>query len=312
MRIDFHAHLLPDSYIEMLPDTRMLPLPMPSRENLEAMMARCEIDAAVLSVGPPGAFFGDPGQAREIARAANEGLIAEARADRSRFAPLALLPLPDVEAALEELTHALDVLEFDGVTLLSNVAGTYLGDPAWEPLYAELSRRGAYVFLHPGLPPYTPPLVPEHPIWMYEVPFETTRAVSNLVYSGTLDRHPGIKWQLAHMGGDVPFLSHRLASLADRQPDKAAGAERYLLEYLPDFYYDTGLSNSAPALAATEAVAPAERILFGSDWPFCALPEQGEPFPGLSGLSPAARTAIESTNGAELVPRLLSGGGADA
>jgi predicted TIM-barrel fold metal-dependent hydrolase len=305
-RVDFHVHLLPDEYVAVLPDPArmLLPLPMPSRENLEAMMARCAIDAAVLSIGPPGAYFGDQGRANETARAANEGLAKVVRDDPSRFGALALLPLPDVASALAETAYALDVLGLDGVNLMSSVAGTYPGDPAWEPLLAELSRRGAYVYLHPGIPPYTPPLARVHPVWMYEVPFETTRAVCNLIYSGTLDRHPGVRWQLAHMGGDVPFLADRLASLADRQPDKAAGAARGLLAYLGDFYYDTGLSNSAPALAATFEVTPRNHVVFGTDWPYCALPDSGEPFPGLAVLDAGERALVESGNGSFLVPRL--------
>lgn len=307
-RVDFHLHLLPDEYVRMLPAAAraLLPLPMPSLAALEEMMVRCAIDAAVLSVGPPGAYFGDQQRANEIARAANEELAKVVRGDPHRFAALALLPLPDVGSALAEAVYALDELGLDGVNLPSSVTGTYLGAPSWEPLMDELSRRNAYAYLHPGIPPYAPPLAGRHPVWMYEVPFETTRAVCNLIYSGTLDRHQGIRWQLAHLGGDVPFLADRLASLADREPEKATGAAKGLLAYLAEFYYDTGLSNSAPALAATWEVTPGDHIVFGSDWPYCALPSSSEPFPGLATLDAADRARIESGNGSVLVPRLFA------
>jgi 6-methylsalicylate decarboxylase len=303
-RIDFHSHLVPKPYHQLLPEPVQAVLPALAVEDLAGMMERCAIESAVVSISAPGAFFGDQGKANETARVANEALAEAKRSGTVRLAVLALLPLPDVDAALEEVHYALDTLGFDGVNLLSNVAATYLGDRSWDPLYDELSRREAYVFLHPGLPPYGPPL--GHPVWLYEVPFETTRAVTNLVYSGTLDRYPGITWQLAHLGGDVPFLGERLASLLEREPEQAGSAERRLVEYLPDFYYDTGLSNYGPAIEATTRAASLTKVVFGSDWPYCAIPDAGEPFPGLAAIDPDERRAIEDENGVELVPQLVA------
>lgn len=126
-------------------------------------------------------------------------------------------------AALDELAYALDVLRLDGVALPSNAGGTYLGDPAWNPLFDELDRRGAYVFVHPNWPPYEPPLG-GYPIWLHEFPFDTTRAVVNLLYSGTLERCPNLRLQLAHLGGTVPFIAHRVASLLGPPPISIQGS----------------------------------------------------------------------------------------
>ena len=187
--------------------------------------------------------------------------------------------------------------------LLSNVAGTYLGDPALEPLFADLEEREAYVFVHPGFPPHALPL--RQPVWLYEFPFETVRAVANLIYSGTLERHPGIRWQLSHLGGAVPFLAHRIASLADREPEQAAPAPAGALAYLSRLYYDTGLANNAPALAATREVTTLDHIVFGTDWPYAALPVEGDdPAPGLDVLGTGGRSAVDAGNAAALVPRL--------
>ena len=253
-RIDMHAHVLPPAYRAGLGDG--FPLPPASLDQLTAMMERYAIDAAVISTGPPGAFLGDQARANELARTANEEIASIVRGAPQTFAGLALLPLPDVDAALAELAHALDTLGLDGVMLLSNTAGTYLGDPAWEPLYAELDRRGAYVFVHPGFPPGGAPLA-QHPVWLYEFTFETTRAIAQLIYSGTFERHPSIRFQFAHLGGAAPFLAHRIASLEEREPELASRAPAGALEYLSRQYYDTGLSNNAPALAATREVARA-------------------------------------------------------
>jgi 6-methylsalicylate decarboxylase len=299
-RIDMHAHVIPPAYREGLGG---VPLPPAHMEDLTATMARYAIDAAVISTGPPGAFLGDQARANELARTGNEEIAAIVRGAPDTFAGLAMLPLPDVDAALAELAHALDVLELDGVMLLSSTAGTYLGDPAWDAIYAELDRRGAYVFVHPGFPPQGP-AIPEHPVWLYEFPFETTRAIAQLIYSGTLERHPSIRFQFAHLGGAAPFLAHRIASLEEREPRLTTAAPAGALEYLRRQFYDTGLTNNSPALAATREVAGIDRIVFGTDWPYVSFPEGDDPAPGLDALGPGDRAQVESQNAAALVPRL--------
>ncbi len=300
MRIDCHAHVHPPAYRAALGS---LPLPPTSLDGLEADMERYGIDAAVVSVGPPGAFLGDAAEPRQLARLANEGIAEIVRAQPERFAGLATLPLPDVADALSELERCYDELALDGVMLLSNVAGTYLGDPELEPLFAALDEREAYVFVHPGFPPHALPL--PHPVWLYEFIFETVRAVANLIYSGTLERYSRIRFQLSHLGGAAPFLAHRIASLADREPGQAAHAPAGALTYLRRLYYDTGLANNAPALAATREVTDDEHVVFGTDWPYAALPPGGgDPAPGLDVLGAGVREAVEARNAAALVPRL--------
>ncbi len=304
-RIDMHAHVLPASYIESLPPQLAAthrPIPV---EALDAVMQRYAIDAAVVSVGPPGVFFGDQGRAGELARILNEELAGIVRAAPQRFAALATLPLPDVDAALHELSQALDVLELDGVMVVSQVAGVYLGDPALEPLMAELDRRETYVFVHPTFPPNGQPLA-HHPIWLYEFPFETTRAIANLIYSGTFERHPSIRWQFAHLGGTAPFLAQRLASLADREPEQVASAPAGALAYLSRQYYDTGLSNHQSAVESALQVAPFEHVVFGTDWPYLALLDPDDVAPGLSYLGAERRALLEGEHAKALVPRLFS------
>jgi 6-methylsalicylate decarboxylase len=305
-RIDTHVHVLPDDYRRELAERTGVPFALPpwSRDLLEGMMARHEIDAAVLSLSPPGVFFGDQGLANELARMVNERIAQLVASAPGRFAGLAFLPLPDVPSAMEELKYALDVLSLDGVSLLSNIGGTYHGDPAWDPLWAELERRGAYVMLHPTAPPHDPPL-PQHPTWLYEFPFDTTRAVVNLIYSGTLERAPSVRLQVPHLGGTVTFLAHRVASLETREPEKAALAPRGALDALRRLYYDTGLSNNEVALAAVRTLAPLQQIVFGTDWPYADLPERGDPAPALDALG-TDRALVDARNALALVPRLAA------
>jgi predicted TIM-barrel fold metal-dependent hydrolase len=307
-RIDMHAHVIPDDYRALLEthDAGRTVLPPAQLSGLTEMMERYEIDAAVISTGPPGAYLADQAIGAQLARVANEAIADIVRSAPSTFGGLALLPLPDLEAALDELTYALDVLELDGVMLLSNVGGAYLGDGRWEPLYDELARRSAYVFVHPTLPPYGLPLGAYYPAWLYEFPFDTTRVLNHLIYTGTLKRHPAIRMQFAHLGGATPFLAHRLASLAERDPGRAAGAGLdSAVEYLNLQYYDTGLSANPPAIAATLAVTALDHVVFGTDWPYAELPVSGnDPAPGLGCLGSPARSAVDGRHAAALVPRL--------
>jgi predicted TIM-barrel fold metal-dependent hydrolase len=303
-RIDAHVHVTPAPLLEELGRVfgdRPSGVVPSTPDDLRELMTRYALDGVIVSAGPPGAFLGDQARANELARALNEEVAAVRASNPSRVAALATLPLPDVDAALGELRHALDELELDGVFLLSNVAGTYLGDPQWDALFDELERRGAYAFVHPGFPPHPLPL--EHPVWLYEFPFDTTRAVAHMIFSGTLERCPNVKIQLAHLGGAAPFLAHRIASLADRMPHAAQAAPAGALDYLARLYYDTGLSNNAVALASTLEVAPLEHVVFGTDWPYAVLPPEGDdPAPGLATMGSERRARIESS-ALHLVPR---------
>ena len=284
-RIDAHAHVLPPAYVEALGGVPVLPAPL---EGLEAMMERHEIDAAVISTGPPGAFLGDPARARELARIANEGIADVVRGAPDRFAGLALLPLPDVDGAVDEIADALDRLSLDGVMLLTHVGATYLGDAAWDPVLAELDRRGAYVFVHPTLPPYAPPLA-------------TTRCGCTSSRSRRCGRSPSsstpARWSaIPGSASSSPTSaarrrSSRIASprWPSASPAAAAAAPAGALEYLRRLYYDTGLSNNAPALAATREVTELGHIVFGTDWPYAALPDGADPAPDLDVLGPGGR-----------------------
>jgi predicted TIM-barrel fold metal-dependent hydrolase len=300
VRVDAHLHVYPAGYAAALPDG---PMPKPALAQARETMASYRIDAAVVSTGPPGVYFGDQGQANELARLINEELAALVRAEPGQFAALAALPLPDVDGAIREAAHALDELGLDGVWLMSNVAGTYLGEEALAPLFDELERRGAYVFVHPGFPPYEPPL--DWPAWLLELPFETTRALVQLLYSGTFERCPSIRFQLAHLGGTVPFLADRIASLVDREPRFRAALSERPERYLERLWYDTGLSNAQPGIAATVEAASLDRIVFGTDWPYAALPEGDDPAPALAQLG-SLREQIDAANIAPLVGRFAA------
>ncbi len=269
-------------------------------EATEAAMARYGTDVAVLSAAA-GVYFGDVDEAIELARIVNEAAAQIVRSDGRRFGALASLPLPDVDAAIAELEYALDVLALDGVALHASVAGTYVGEPAFAPLLDELERRRAYVLVHPMVPGWLPSY--PYPPWVLELPFETTRAALSLVFSGTLDRCPNVRFHLPHLGGAVPFLAHRMASLTLREPSIQERLSEAPLSFIRRFFVDTALALNPPAFAGALALLDPTRIVFGTDWPY--LPEPTLDFDAAAlGIDGEQIAAIEYQNAAQLVPRL--------
>lgn len=301
MRIDLHHHFSPAPHRERLLHHPIgATLPEWSMEATEAAMARYGVEVAVLSAAA-GVYFGDAGEAIELSRIVNEAAAQIVSSNAGRFGALASLPLPDVDAALTELAYALDVLGLDGVVLHASVAGTYVGDPAFAAVLDELERRHAYVLVHPMAPGWLPSY--SYPPWVLELPFETTRAALSLIFSGTLDRCPNVRFQLPHMGGAVPFLAHRMASLTLRQPSLQERLSDSPLVLLRRFFVDTALALNGPAFAGTLALLDPERIVFGTDWPY--LPEPTLDFDAAAlGIDSDQIEAIEHLHAAQLVPRL--------
>ncbi len=221
----------------------------------------------------------------------------------ARFGSFALLPLPDVDGALEELTYALDILHLDGVGLFSSVNDHYLGDPLFDPLFDELNRRQAVVFIHP-----THCEAPEHtglraPPFAVEYVFDTTRAIVNLIYTGTLKRCPDIRFIVAHGGGTVPYLAERIAMM---EGHRGAKNVTDVIPTLRALYYETASTTSAFALRSLQEFADPSHILWGSDLPFVygtRLQREVEHWEHYAGFDDAARRAIEEQNALRLFPR---------
>src|SRR5471030_3004591 len=155
--IDVHHHILPDIFWRATNDLHnpvggILPAPW-SKESTLSFMDDAGIDVAVTSISTPGVHMGDDAAARDLARRVNELSADLIRQRPDRFGGFAALPLPDVDGALRELEYSLDVLKLDGVVLFSNARGIYLGDARFQPLFAELERRRAVVFVHPTSSP---------------------------------------------------------------------------------------------------------------------------------------------------------------
>ena len=316
-RIDVHQHVVPPFWAKALPDHGGDPsgprssdpthtvLPQWSPEHAIDLMDSQEIATGILSLTAPGIVGWYKNQRREIARRIND-YTADLVAKRpDRFGNFATVPLPDIDGALSELAYALDTLRADGVILLSNYGDKYLGDAAFEPLWAELDRRQAVVFVHPGLP--QPPAAGiAGPLVDY--PFATTRTAVQLVLNGIVDRYSGARIILSHAGGFVPYAAHRFAELAHVfRPDAAKPAD--ILASFQRFYFDTALSSSPSALPSLRAFAKTGHILFGTDFPFApndVTASLTAKLDAYEGLTSEEQRAISHRNAWSLFPRLAS------
>ena len=311
-RIDFQHHALPPAYVAAIGAERIGQMIVSGRSPdwspaaSVAAMDRNGIRLALLSISAPGLEGLAPAAAAEMARICNDAM-AEARARHpGRFGFFLCLPLPETEAALAELARGLDELGADGVCLMTRYGAAYQGDPAFDPLMAELDRRGTLVHIHPTAEP-GPAKLPHLPAATLEFPFETTRAAANLVLSGTLSRFARIRFILSHAGGTVPMLAERISRL-ERRPDIAAKVPEGVLPLMRRFWFDTALSASPRTFAALRNLVGADRILFASDYPFAPEDTMTATVRGLStlGLAEEDLRAIESGNALTLLPHLAA------
>src|ERR1700678_2739523 len=259
-RIDVHFHYLSPEYREKMIDAvgswaDGFPAPQWSAEATLAMMDRMNIATGMLSVSSPGVHFGNDAKARLLARSVNEFAARTISDHCGRFGGFASLPLPDVDGALNEIAYALDTLKLDGVVVLTNFNGVYLGDkrldPVFDelnrrggggvvfsspplrldPVFDELNRRGAVVFIHPTSPICWQQSALGYPRPMIEFTFDSTRAVVNLIFSGTTARCPKLRIIVPHAGGTLPFLARRIGMFGRLGPGSAnapIGAEEQL------------------------------------------------------------------------------------
>ena len=309
-RIDVHIHALPDAYKEASRRagqgaTITSGFPPWSPELQLAFMDRHQIAVAINSISQPGAHFGDDAEAATLARGLNRDAARLISDHPTRFGAFAVMPLPNVGAALDEIGHALDVLKLDGVGLLASYNGIFLGDPLFDPVLAELDRRAAVVQIHPALPPSSRTLSTDYPGFMAEFTIDTTRAITHMIFTGTIEKFPNIKFIVSHAGGTIPFLSFRLsmAPLIDRTRFGHRTPE-WVMQQVRALYYDTAISAGAQTFGALDVVEDPNRILFGSDWPYCPDAVADRCTESLNACLPPDRlAAIERGNALRLFPR---------
>jgi len=307
-RIDVHQHVVPPVWADALPSHGGDPSgwqgPTWSPERAIAFMDSQQIATGVLSLTAPG-VQGWRGQSRlDMARQVNEytaGLVAK---HPTRFGNFATVPLPDIDGTLKVIEHSLDTLNADGLVLLSNYDGQYLGDPTFETVWAELNRRKAVVFIHPAKPKID--AIPGMPGPVLDYPFDTTRTAVQMVLNGVIARNPDVRIILSHAGGFLPYASHRFAKLAPGVRKDVPTTEE-ILKQLQTYYFDVALSSSLAALPTLTAFAKKGHIMYGSDYPYAPVEVSASfarQLDAYTAQSEDEHAAINSTNALALFPRL--------
>lgn len=318
--VDVHSHFLTDDYVEtasaaghLHPDgMSRWPTWDPGRQI--ELMDEWGIAVSLLSISSPGTHFGDDAQSRRVSRQVNDAGAEIRRAHPPRFGHFASLPLPDVDGALAELEYAIDQLGADGVTAESNAGGIYLGDPRYQPLLQELDRRRTPVFVHPTSPPNYEAVSLGRPRPMLEFIFDSTRAVSDLVLNGRLQRYPNIRWIFTHGGGTLPLLTERMqlfraafAGAEEGSGEPESGQSIPVTEQVARLWFDMAGTPFPYQIPALVAAFGSERLLYGSDYCWTPAPAAAAQVASVDAApQPGDDTwrALTTRNAQRLFPRL--------
>ncbi|KFA69547.1 hypothetical protein S40285_07281 [Stachybotrys chlorohalonatus IBT 40285] len=317
--IDVHHHFLTERRVAWKESGEIAPglrLPLWTEDLDVAFLDRHNIDIAILSLSAPGvSICSSSEQAAALAREMNEQAATFRDRHRTRFGFLATLPLNNsLAVGIEEARYVLDNLGADGVTLFTSYEGRYLGHPDFVPLWEELDRRGAVVFVHPTAPagdlrlPRAPTdnqdMVPRPII---DFPHETTRAAVHLITSNVVRNYPNCKIILSHGGGTLPYVATRIASLAAGADLINKTPEEFLVD-AKTFYFDLALTGFKDPLGLLVNFATEGHILWGSDYPFARDKTVETQVMELesAGLASETRDSIARGAALKLFPRLGS------
>lgn len=287
--IDVHSHHYPDSYLDACrrPDSGFthytrkdgrlivlqdggvglaVPQPLPPLEHRIEMMDAAGVDIQVLSVSAPNVFRFPESLRIPLTRDLNDEFSELAGTAGQRLRVFASIPLPAIDASLEELDRALALPHVVGVVVCSNIDRVNLDDERFTPVWEELSRREATVFCHPTVPCCTDGIREYAMSLAMGFMADTMYAVGRLAYSGTIDRFPGIRWIFTHLGGTIPFVLPRYDNYYRQFPECSEKIDRPPSEIMRDVYYDT-VTMHGPALRCALDTLGADRLVFGSDYP---------------------------------------------
>ncbi len=308
-RLDVHYHHIAPAWIGEDAVAKTLP-PLvinqarawtPQRAIEE--MDRNAVKTAVCSVSNPGIWFGDVSQGRRLARACNEYAAQMKRDYAGRFGSFAALPLPDTDGSLSEIAYAFDDLKADGVGLFTSYGDKWIADPAFAPVFEELNRRNAVVYVHPIAPACCRSLIPGMPAAVIEYPIDTTRAILQWIMTKSTERYPNIRIIFSHAGGLLMGGVGRLSILIETQPPLRQRMPENLVAEIGKLYYEISSSSDPVTMAALRAYVPNAHILLGTDSPFGPMSPTIDQLEAL-GLPKTELRAIERDNTVALMPQL--------
>jgi len=287
---DVHTHYYPPAYLTSLeenPGVARLGRPpgernpvlayegdynilVPGHRLLEARLAAMEeagIERQLLSLTTPGVHVEEERRGVDLAHITNDGFAEATAAYPKRFGALAALPLKAPDTAARELERAIKDLRFAGGFLFSNVNGTYLDDPRFEPVLAAAEELGVPLFIHPTTPAKPEPYLDYRLVAMIGFLIDTSTSIARMIFAGVFDRHPRLQLVAGHLGGTLPYVQERLDRSWAVYPevhDATAHEPSYYLKN--NVFYDT-VNFDPHAIELAQHFAGPERILLGSDYP---------------------------------------------
>ena len=227
-----------------------------------------KIGIDVLSSTPFAFFYEvEDDLAVELARFQNDGLSEMVKKRPDRFAAMATLPLQVPDEALKELERAIQTLGLRGVEIGSHVGKRELGDEAFWPVYKVLEELNVPIFIHPHHVAGLDRLQDFYLSNFIGNPLDTTIAASQLIFSGVLEKFPGLKFILAHGGGQFPFILGRMEHGYEVRPEAKEKVHQPPRAFLRNFYFDT-ITHNPDALRYLIAFAGSDHVLLGSDYPY--------------------------------------------
>ena len=265
-------------------------------------MDRNGVATAIASITQPGVWYGQVEQGRTLARACNDYMARLVADHPRRFGFFASLPLPDTEGSLREIAYALDDLRADGIGLMTSYGDKWAGDPAFAPVLEELNRRKAVVYFHPTGAECCRGLMPAVTPNIIEYPHDTARAITNLLFTGSLLKFRDIRFLFSHAGGTLPVLAGRISQLATPR-DKAEKMPQGLNFELARLHYEMANSANRSAMDALRNIVPLSQVMLGSDYPYVPVGVTNDGLNNL-GLSAAELKGIRRDNALTLLPRL--------
>lgn len=286
--IDFHNHFYPPEYLETIQtgpsnvkvtfDSDNNPLlHYPGDYNIVVrghrdieyraqVLEKAGVDKQILSFTTPGTHVESPERSVELAHLVNDSLSKIMKEKRDRFSALATLPLNDPEASVIEMERAFNELGFKGVMLHSNVNGIALSNQRFWPLYEKADDLNAVLYIHPSFPVGVEAMTEYWLMPLVGFPFDTTLAAAKLVFSGAVEKFPGIRWVLGHLGGAIPYLAERLDRGYFAFEECRVNISKPPSEYLKEFYYDS-VNFDVNALEFAINFAGESQFVAGSDYP---------------------------------------------
>lgn len=303
--IDVHHHISPPSWLDALKLAKLDNPPIANwsvQKSIEDM-DRGGVAVAMISPTAPQVGFLPKGESARIARESNDYAKKLMSDHPGRFGMFAMLPLPYIDESLKEIAYAFDVLNADGIGMLTSYGDKWLGYAEFQPIFDELNRRKATVYTHPSRANCCVNLVQGIPETTIEYAADTTRAIANLIFSGASQRYRDVNFVFSHGGGVLTAVSERFQIQMLSGPPYQGKFTREIVDgELRRFYYDTAQIANAVTIGALVKLVPISQVVFGTDYPFRTSAEHVQ---GLAAtFSGPDLDAIYRENALRILPRL--------